>query len=402
MKLSDRACKTAGIKGKPYKLSDGAGLYLLVKPNGNKHWRLKYSFLGKEKLLAIGPYPLVSLAEARDARDAAKKLLLKGTDPVKHKDHIRRIQIRDAKNTFQVIALEWYENRKHLWTPRYAEEIKKRLEVNIFPAIGGIAITEIEPPLLLEVIRKIEGRGSLEMARRQLRKCGEIFRYAIACGKAVRDPSADITDALKPIKSKHYAAIDVKELPALIQAIEKNDARLYQSTRNALKLMLLTFVRTGELINARWEEVDFERQEWIIPVERMKMRREHVVPLSRQAVAVLKSQKAIAGHRPHVFPSAVRPRNSMSNNTILVALKRLGFGGRMTGHGFRALAMSAIKQELGYRHEVVDRQLAHVPGNKIDKAYDRALFLDERRVMMQAWADYIDTLAGIKPVVSQA
>lgn len=398
MKLSDKTCKTARIGDKAYKLSDGGGLYLLVKPNGNKHWRLKYYFLGKEKLLALGPYPLVSLAEARDAREAAKKLLLKGTDPIKHKDHVRRTKIRDAKNTFQVVALEWYENRKHMWTPQYAKEIKKRLEADVFPTIGNYAVSEIDPPLLLDVIRKIEDRPAIEVARKQLQKCGEIFRYAIACGKAVRDPSADIREALKPMKREHFAAIDVQELPALIQAIEKNDARLYQCTRNALKLMMLTFVRTSELINARWEEMDFERQEWIIPAERMKMRREHVVPLARQARVILESQKEIAGHRPLVFPSVVRPSKSMSNNAILVALKRLGYGGRMTGHGFRALAMSAIKQELGYRHEVVDRQLAHVPGNKIDKAYDRALFLEERKVMMQSWADYIDALAKKEPI----
>lgn len=398
MKLSDKACKTARIRDKAYKLSDGGGLYLLVKPNGNKHWRLKYYFLGREKLLALGPYPLVPLAEARDGREAAKKLLLKGTDPIKHKDHVRRTKIRDAKNTFKVVALEWYENRKHMWTPEYAEEILKRLEADIFPALGNYAMNEIEPPLLLDVIRKIENRGALEIARRQVQKCGEIFRYAIACGKAVRDPSADIKEALKPIKTEHYAAIDVHELPDLVQAIEKNDARLYQSTRNALKLMMLTFVRTGELINARWTEMDFERQEWVIPAERMKMRKEHIVPLSRQALAVLESQKEIAGHRPFVFPSAVKPRKSMSNNTLLVALKRLGYGGRMTGHGFRALAMSAIKQELGYRHEVVDRQLAHVHKSKIDQAYDRALFLEERKVMMQAWADYIDALAKKEPI----
>ena len=244
----------------------------------------------------------------------------------------------------------------------------------------------------MQVIRKIENRGAHELAKRQLQKCGEIFRFAIAEGKAVRDPSNDIKEALKPVKKEHFAALDIKDLPEFLAAVDRNDARLYQSTRNALNLMLLTFVRTSELIEATWDEIDFDTKEWIIPGERMKMGKDHIVPLSDQAIEILKSQKEIAGHWPLVFPSSVKPKKSMSNNTILGAIKRLGYQGRMTGHGFRALAMSGIKQELGYRHEVVDRQLAHVPKNKIDKAYDRAQFLDERRKMMQEWADYTDTL----------
>ena len=261
---------------------------------------------------------------------------------------------------------------------------------------------EIEPPLLLHVIRKIENRGAYELAKRQLQKCGEIFRYAIATGKALRDPSQDIKEALMPVRKEHFAAIDVKELPEFIAALERNDARLYQSTRNALKLIMLTFVRTSELINATWEEIDFDNKEWVIPAERMKMGKVHIVPLSRQAIEVLENQKILAGQWPLVFPSSVKPRNSISNNTILGALKRLGYQGRMTGHGFRALAMSAIKQELGYRHEVVDRQLAHVPKNKIDKAYDRALFLRERKIMMQEWADYLDEIANNGTAISES
>ena len=393
MKLKDIQCRQAKPREKQYKLADGGGLYLLVKPNGNKHWRLKYRIHGKEKLLAIGPYPLTSLLEARHARDDAKKLLANGEDPVLHKKKKKQVIIRDAKNTFQAVALEWYEINKSKWSERYADGVLTRLETYIFPEIGSYPITEIEPPLLLQTIRKIENRPAIEIAKRQLQKCGEIFRYAIACGKCVRDPSSDIKGALRPQKKEHYAALDVKELPEFLQVLERNEARLYRNTMNAIKLLMLTFVRTSELINSRWDEIDFERKEWIISAERMKMGKEHVVPLSRQVIEILHDQKEIAGHWPLVFPSSVRPQQSISNNTVLGAIKRMGYQGRMTGHGFRALAMSTIKQELGYRHEVVDRQLAHSPRNKIDAAYDRALFLKERAKMMQEWADYVDDLA---------
>jgi len=292
-----------------------------------------------------------------------------------------------------VIAREWFENRKDRWKPRYAVEIITRLENDIFPHLGSFPIKEIEPPLLLQVIRKIENRKAYELAKRQLQKCGEIFRYGIATGKAIRDPSADIKEALKPVKKGHFAAIEIEELPDFIYAIERNDARLYPNTRNALNLMMRTFVRTVELIGASWDEINFDTKEWTIPAERMKMGKEHIVPLSSQAIEILDNQKKLTGHWPLIFPSNVKPQKSMSNNTILGAIKRLGYQGRMTGHGFRALALSAIKQELGYRHEVADRQLAHVPKNKVDKAYDRALFLKERTVMMQDWSDYLDYIA---------
>ncbi|MBL1147365.1 MAG: integrase arm-type DNA-binding domain-containing protein [Pseudomonadota bacterium] len=402
MKLTDNQCKNAKPmeppSKAPRKLADGQGLYLWVMPNGAKYWRYTYRVPSsqegqkKQKTLALGVYPEISLKEARDKKLEARKLVSEGKDPALERKKTNIMANQNAANTFEVIAREWYENRKSRWRPRYAEEVLKRLEDDILPHLGGYPIKEIEPPLLLEVIRKIENRGAYDLARRQLQKCGEIFRYAIACGKTVRDPSPDIKEALKPVKKGHFAAIEVKELPDFLKAIESNEARLYQTTRNALKLITLTFVRTSELINAEWKEIDFENKEWIIPAERMKMNRAHIVPLANQSIEILKSQKVIAGNWPLVFPSSVRPRNSISNNTILGAIKRLGYKGRMTGHGFRALAMSTIKQELGYRHEVVDRQLAHVPKSKIDKAYDRAQFLDERTQMMQEWADYIDGL----------
>lgn len=394
MKLTEITCKNAkhtNPKSKaPLKLSDGYGLSLWVYPNGSKYWRLAYRFDGKQKTLALGVYPDISLKQARMKRIDAKELINEGKDPSLEKKKEKAMAVENNANTFEAIAREWYDNRKDIWKPRYSVEVIKRLEEDIFPEIGAYPIKEIEPPLLLQVIRKIERRGAFDLAKRQNQKCGEIFRYAIATGRGVRDPSNDIKEALKPTKKEHFAALDPDELPELLADINTNKARLYPTTINAMKLMLLTFVRTKELIEATWDEIDFDRKLWVIPAERMKMGKEHIVPLADQTLEILKEQKEIARQWPHLFPSPNKPRQSISNNTILVALKRMGYQGRMTGHGFRALAMSTIKQELGYRHEVVDRQLAHVPKSKIDRAYDRARFLEERKKMMQDWADYID------------
>lgn len=397
MKLTEIKCKTAKHLNpnskSPLKLSDGYGLSLWVMPNSSKYWRLAYRFNDKQKTLALGVYPQTSLKEARKKALDAKEYLSKGKDPSLEKKKEKVMVIENSTNTFKLIALEWYDNRKDHWKPRYAVEVMKRLEDDIFPMIGDYPIRDIEAPFLLHTIRRIEKRGAYDLARRQLQKCGEIFRYAVATGRAIRDPSNDIREALKPIKQDHYAALSPEELPELVKDINSNRARLYPTTVNAMKLMLLTFVRTKELIEATWDEINFEKRLWFIPAERMKMGLEHIVPLSDQTLDVLKNQKEIAGNWPHLFPSVIKPRQAMSNNTILVALKRMGYQGRMTGHGFRALAMSTIKQELGYRHEVVDRQLAHVPKSKIDKAYDRAMFLEERKRMMQDWSDYIESVS---------
>lgn len=396
MKLTALQIKNAKPKEKDYKLFDGGGLYLLVKKKGNMHWRLKYRYGGTEKLLAIGPYPLITLQEAREARDDAKRLLMNNVDPSAYKQKNKEEVVRNVQNTFQAIALEWYENRKHIWKPRYADDVIKRLKEDIFPEIGKMPIKDIEPPTLLAAIRKIEKRGAVELAKRQLQKCGEIFRYAIATGRGVRDPSNDIKEALKPVKKEHFAAIEVEDLPEFIKDLKSNKGRLYPTTQNALWLIMLTFVRTSELIHARWDEIDWERKRWVIPAERMKMSKDHIVPLAQQAIDILENQKEFSGQWDHIFPSPVKPRQPISNNTILGALKRMGYQGRMTGHGFRSLAMGAIKQELGYRHEVVDRQLAHQPKSKIDKAYDRAAFLGERTKMMQDWADLLGNLKEAK------
>jgi integrase len=266
----------------------------------------------------------------------------------------------------------------------------RRLEQDLFPVIGRKPIRDITSQMMLDVIRRIEERSAFEMARRAMQMSGHIFRYAVLTNRAEKDPTQALKGALKPYKKGNYAAMEIKEFPEFLAKLNRNEARLFPTTRIMFDLMMLTFVRTSELIKAEWSEFDLDAREWRIPAERMKMRKEHIVPLSKQAIAHLKELKRINGDTKYVFPSQRDPRKHISNNAILVALDRMGYRGIHTGHGFRALAMSTIKEKLGYRHEVVDRQLAHAPGNQVDKAYDRAKFLDERTEMMQKWADYID------------
>ena len=392
MPLTNAACLNAKPTTKPYKLADSGGLYLQVMPNGSKYWRLKYRFGGKEKLQSFGVYPEVSLAEARSKRDEARKQLATDIDPTIVKRE-RKLKARlEAGTTFELVAREWHELNKERWTPRHGEEILYRMERDVFPQLGRMAIAQIKPLQLLQALRKIEDRGAHELARRALQYCGSVFRYAVITERTERDITTELRGVLRPFKRSHYAAFGSDDLPEFLNALERNQPRLFPQTLAATRLLLLTFVRTSELIEATWSEFKLDNQEWIIPAERMKMRRPHIVPLSGQAMAILRELKETTGYGQWVFPNQINSKKHMSNATVLGALKRLGYKGRMTGHGFRALAMSTIKEKLGYRHEVVDRQLAHAPANKVDAAYDRAKFLDERRRMMQDWADYLDRL----------
>jgi integrase len=392
MPLTDTACKNARPKANAYKKTDGNGLYLHVMPKGGRYWRLKYRFAGKEKVLALGVYPAVSLAKAREKRAVAKQMLADGIDPSVAKRDNRELSDLNAANTFEAVAREWHERNRERWTPLYAQDILHRLEMDIFPVLGKRPVANISPLMVLDALRRIEDRGAGEMTRRAEQYCGQIFRYAVVTGRAERNPTADLKGALKPVRHGHFAALEPKELPEFLQTLEQNDARLFVLTRLAIRLMMLTFVRTGELIKSTWGEFDLDGAEWLIPAERMKMRKAHIVPLSRQAVAVLRQLQAMGGGSEWVFPSQSKPRQHMSNNTILKALERLGYKGRMTGHGFRALAMTTIQEKLKYPHDVVDRQLAHAPRDKVQAAYDRSKYLDERKTMMQDWADYLDTL----------
>lgn len=390
--LTNTACLNAKPKETPYKLSDGEGMYLEIAPNGGKYWRLKYRIHGKEKRLALGIYPEISLADAREKRRDARKLIAAGVDPSEKKQDEKRQAKLNATNTFEAIAREWSEHSKGARSAKHAQGLLRRLEVDMFDEIGHRPITEITARHILEALRKIENRGSHEVARRTRQIVGQVFRYAVVTDRVERNPVPDLQGALKPFRPGHYAALEAEHLPEFLAAMDRNDGRLFMPTRCATRLLLLTFVRTGELIQAEWKEFNLERAEWIIPAERMKMRRPHIVPLSRQAVIVLEEMKRLTGKGEFVFPNQANPKKNMSNATVLRALERMGYKGRMTGHGFRALAMSTIKEKLGYRHEVVDRQLAHAPRNKVDAAYDRAQFIDERRKMMQEWADYLENL----------
>jgi integrase len=394
MKLNHKQCDTAKPKEKPYKLSDGGGMYLEIMPNGSKYWRLKYRMHDKEKRLALGVFPETSLVEAREQRDLARKLIKAGEDPGLAKKQ-QKLQAKiSADNTFEVIAREWHEHNKARWTSSYGKDILHRLGADIFPTLGAYPITAITPPLILQTVRLIESRGAHEMARRSMQYCGQIFRYAIGEGKAESDPTRDLKGQLKPFKKGHYAALEGKDLPDFLKALERNDARLYAHTRRALKLMLLTFVRTGELINAKWDEFDLEQGVWIIPGARMKMGKDHVVPLARQALALLREQKEDTGGWEWVFPNQVRPKKAMSNNTILKALERMGYKGVMTGHGFRALARTVIREKLDWDSEIIEKQLAHKTRETLGEAYDRTQFLPQRVKMMQDWAAYLDGLAS--------
>jgi len=392
MRLSDKCLKNAKSTDKSVKLFDGGGLYLEVMPSGGKLWRLKFRYAGKEKRLSLGAYPLISLKEARERRDDAKKLLDKNVDPSLAKQENKMQMLSDATRTFKVVAIEWHEKTKYKWSKKNSESILRRIETHLFPRIGHLPIRSITPQILYKTLIAIENGGIYETTKRMKQYASQIFRYAVINGNVEKDVSVDIVGFLKQPKVKHHAALDIEEIPEFLAKLNKNEARLFKQTRLAIELMLLTFVRTSELLEARWDEFDIEKRIWLIPAERMKMRRPHTVPLSNQVLSILNQLKKDELSILYILPSPQGLNKPMSENAILYALYRMGYKGKATGHGFRALAMTAIKEKLGYRHEVVDRQLAHAHRNSVDAAYDRAQFLDDRKKMMQDWADYIDSM----------
>jgi integrase len=393
MPLTDSTCKNARCPdGKArMRYADSGGLYLEALPAGGKHWRWKYRFAGKEKRLAIGTYPAVTLAQARQARDTARKRLLDGVDPVQAKQDSRLAMRMRMETTFEAVARAWFEHWKGPRTERHSEYVMRRLEADVFPALGRKPITDITAPQLLAMAKTIEARGALDIAKRALQTCGQVLRYAVAHGILERNPAADVKpgDALKARKKLNYARLDAKEVPTLLRKIDAYQGTPH--TRLAMQLMALTFVRTGELIAARWGEFDLEAAEWRIPAERMKMRTPHIVPLSTQAVEVLATLHELRGLGDLLFPGERNHERPMSNNTILKALERMGYKHRMTGHGFRGIA-STMLHEMGFRHDVIELQLAHQQRNAVSAAYNHATYLAERRRMMQAWADQLAAL----------
>ena len=390
MALTDIAIRSAKPADKPIKLTDGGGLYLLLNPNGSRWWRLDYRYAGKRKTLSMGIYPDVGLKDARIRRDDARKLLASDVDPGENRKAVKAAKFERATNSFEAIAREWFARNSATWKASHGERIIRRFERDLFPWIGGKPIVELTAPEVLAAVRKIEDRGALETAHRALSNCGQVFRYAIATGRASRDISADLRGALTPVKTEHFPAItDPKQVGPLLRAMDGYTGS--QIVRYALRLAPMVFVRPGELRNAEWAHIDLEAAEWRYTVT--KTNTPHIVPLSRQAVEILTELQALTGDGRYLFPSARTSSRPMSDNAILSALRRMGIDkDEMTGHGFRAMARTILDEVLGFRPDYIEHQLAHAVRDPNGRAYNRTAHLAERRKMMQQWADYLDKL----------
>lgn len=390
--LTDTEIRRAKPKEKPYKLSDEKGLYLEIMPNGSRYWRMKYRFEGKEKRAAFGVYPEVTLKEAREKRDEARKLLAQSIDPTGHKRAVKAAKAALTEHSFEVIAREWFAKYQPTWSAVHADRIIRRLERDTFPWIGAKPIATLTAPDLLTVARRIEDRGALETAHRALQDCGQVFRYAIATGRAERNPVGDLRGALPPVKGEHFAALtEPRRLGELLRAIDAYEGTLV--TKCALQLAPLVFVRPGELRQAQWADLDLNASEWRYLVT--KTGTQHIVALSKQAVVILETLRPLTGDGRYVFPSARTPNGSrpMSDVALLAALRRMGFDkSEATVHGFRAVARTLLDEELGFPPHIIEHQLAHAVKDPLGRAYNRTSHLPERRKMMQAWADYLDRL----------
>ena len=394
-KLKPIECKNAKSRDRDYKLADGGGLFLLVAKSGSRYWRLKYRFNGKEKLLSVGVYPKISLKEARIKRDEAKKLLSNGIDPSDFKKVTEKAENLDD---FEHVAREWHTKFKPSWTEDHGNRILTRLEKDVFPWIGGRPINEINAPELLTVLRRVESRGALETAHRAMQNCSQVFRYAVATGRAERDPTGDLKGALPPVRQKHLPSItEPKKIGELLRAIDGYKGHFISMC--AMKLAPMVFVRPGELRHAEWSEIDLDKSEWRIPAEKMKMRVQHIVPLSKQAKGILEEIQPLTGKNRYVFPSVRTNSRPMSENTVNAALRRLGYSKEeMTGHGFRSMA-STLLNEQGWHRDAIERQLAHAERDSVRAAYNYAEHLPERKKMMQAWADYLEGLKNGADVI---
>jgi integrase len=389
MALTDLEVKRAKAKDKPYKLGDGGGLFLWTTPSGGKLWRWSYRFEGKQKLMTLGRYPDVSLASARERHASARRTLASDIDPMAERKAEKTAELVASENSFASIAGQWLDHWQHGKSSRHVDSTRRRLKANILPTLGARPIAQIEAPELVTMVKAIEQRGARDIAKRALETTGQIFRYGIAHGYAKRNPAGEIRpgDVLKTTRKVNYARIDAKELPNLLRQIEVYPGT--HVTRLAIKLMALTFVRTSELIGAKWAEFDLKGARWNIPEERMKMRTPHIVPLATQAMEILGTLRELVGKSEWLFPGDRNPKRPMSNNTILKGLERMGYKGKMTGHGFRGIA-STILHEQGYSHEHIELQLAHAPRNAVSAAYNHALHLKARTKMMQDWADFME------------
>ncbi len=392
MPLTATTVRNAKPNSKTQKLFDGRGLYLEISPRGGKWWRYKYRFNGKEKRISLGVYPDVSLSDARERLQDARKLVANGVDPSEARKAEKAAGTERAANSFEVIAREWFDMKKPGWVESHSKKVIGRLEKNIFPWLGAKPIAEITAPKLLPIIRRIEQRGVIETAHRSLQHCSQVFRYAVATGRAERDPASDLRGALTPTNAKHFAAVTTPdEVAGLLRQLDG-----YQGTlvvQCALRLAPLVFVRPGELRQAKWEDIDLDAGRWEFLVK--KTNTDHIVPLSLQAVSILRELQPLTGHGKYVFPSARHPKGdrAMSDNAILAAMRKMGIAkNEMSGHGFRAMARTMLDEILRFRVDYIEHQLAHAVKDPNGRAYNRTAFLPERRKMMQEWADYLDKL----------
>jgi integrase len=394
--LTDKAIKALKPKQKPYKAADGLGLYLSVQPNGSRLWRFKYRYAGKEKLAALGAYPEIGLADARARRDELRRLHANGVDPVAHNRIEREAKALAAENSLEAVAREWFQKMSPGWVEKHRIKIIQRLERDVFPWLGNRPVAELTSPEVLAVLRRIEERGANETARRALGDLSAICRYAVVTGRALSDPCRDLRGALAPKVVRHFAAVtDPKAMPDLLRAIDGYQGGLV--VRSALRLAPLLFVRPGELRSARWADIDLEAGEWRFTAS--KTGQPHIVPLARQAVAILRELHPLTGHWDLVFPGARSPSRPMSENTVNVALRSLGIERETTsGHGFRAMARTVLEEHLRFPAHLIEAQLAHTVRDANGRAYNRTTHLEERRSMMQTWADYLDALREPKVV----
>lgn len=400
MPLTDTAVRNAKSADKARKLFDSGGLYLEVAPSGGKWWRLKYRFDGKEKRLSLGVYPDVSLKDARDRRDDARKLLANEIDPSENRKAKKAAKVERAANSFEVVAQEWFAKHSTHWSDNHANRTIRRLERDIFPWIGGLPIATVTAPQLLDAVRRIENRGALETAHRALGNCGQVFRYAVATGRAERDPSGDLRGALPPVKGEHFASVtEPKKAAEVLRALDGYEGTLPVCC--ALRLAPLVFVRPGELRHAQWEDIDLDAAEWRYTVTKTKT--QHIVPLASQAIEILQELQPLTGRGRYVFPSARNPKGDkpMSDNAILAAMRRMGISkDEMSGHGFRAMARTILDEVLGFRPDYIEHQLAHAVRDPNGRAYNRTAHLPERKKMMQNWADYLDKLKAGAQIIS--
>lgn len=401
MPLTDATLRALKPGPKPQKIADADGLHLLLTPNGSRLWRFAYRYAGRQKLLALGAYPIVSLSDARKTRDEARRLLVSGLDPSEVRKAEERRKRLTAEHSFQAVADEWFSRKQRRWAPSYSSRLRTRMEADLFPRLGRRPIAEIEPLEVLDVIRRIERRDAVEMAKRVMQMAGAVFRYGVATGRCTRDPTQDLRGALQePGPVKHRSSLAATELPEFLRRLEAYDGD--PTTRLAVELITLTFVRTAEARFARWSEfenLDGPEPLWRIPAERMKMRRPHLVPLSPQAVAVLRELARYSGRSRFLIPAATRT-GAISENTLIYALYRMGYHGRATVHGFRSTA-STILNEQEFNRDWIEMQLAHADGS-VRAVYNAAQWLAGRRRMMAWWADYLDEARASAPVLCKA